>query len=96
VQEIARQDPGRLAGKELPPGRGGPARRGREPGRGQDPADGSRAGAMAEAEELALDAPVPPPWVLPGILNGCLKTGTLYDEATAWSHRVTLPSALDN
>ncbi|WP_169989092.1 IS110 family transposase [Microbispora sp. H10836] len=23
-----------------------------------------------------------------GILHGCLKTGTLYDEAAAWSHRV--------
>jgi poly(3-hydroxybutyrate) depolymerase len=21
-----------------------------------------------------------------GILHGCLATGTLYDEATAWSH----------
>jgi Transposase/Transposase IS116/IS110/IS902 family len=27
---------------------------------------------------------------LVGILHGCLKTGTLYDEATAWSHRATL------
>jgi hypothetical protein len=24
---------------------------------------------------------------LVGILHGCLKTGTTYDEATAWSHR---------
>jgi hypothetical protein len=23
---------------------------------------------------------------LVGILHGCLKTGTLYDETTAWSH----------
>jgi hypothetical protein len=23
---------------------------------------------------------------LVGILHGCLKTGTFYDEATAWSH----------
>jgi hypothetical protein len=23
---------------------------------------------------------------LVGILHGCLKTGALYDEATAWSH----------
>jgi len=30
---------------------------------------------------------------LVGILHGCLKTGTLYDEATAWSHRVTIPEA---
>jgi hypothetical protein len=25
---------------------------------------------------------------LVGILHGCLKTGTHYDEATAWSHHV--------
>lgn len=25
---------------------------------------------------------------LVGILHGCLKTGTLYDEATAWSHQL--------
>jgi transposase len=30
---------------------------------------------------------------LVGILHGCLKTRTLYDEATAWSHRATLPGA---
>jgi transposase len=30
---------------------------------------------------------------LVGILHGCLKTRTLYDEATAWSHRVILPAA---
>jgi transposase len=30
---------------------------------------------------------------LVGILHGCLKTGTLYDEATAWSHRVIVSSA---
>ena len=30
---------------------------------------------------------------LVGILHGCLKTGTLYDEATAWSHRDTIPRA---
>jgi hypothetical protein len=28
---------------------------------------------------------------LVGILHGCLKTGTLYDETTAWSHH--LPNA---
>ena len=33
---------------------------------------------------------------LTGILHGCLKTGTLYDEATAWSHRVKFPQPLDN
>ncbi|MDK0523954.1 IS110 family transposase [Streptomyces sp. ML-6] len=30
---------------------------------------------------------------LVGILHGCLKTRTLYDEATAWSHHATLPAA---
>ena len=30
---------------------------------------------------------------LVGILHGCLKTGSLYDEATIWSHRVTHSSA---
>jgi hypothetical protein len=28
---------------------------------------------------------------LVGILHGCLKTHTLYDEATAWSHREKHP-----
>jgi hypothetical protein len=26
---------------------------------------------------------------LVGILHGCLKTGTFYDEATAWAHQHT-------
>ena len=30
---------------------------------------------------------------LVGILHGCLKTHTLYDEATAWSHRENLPQS---
>jgi transposase len=30
---------------------------------------------------------------LVGILHGCLKTGTHYDEATAWSHRGTISGA---
>lgn len=30
---------------------------------------------------------------LAGILHGCLKTRTPYDEATAWSHRVTTSRA---
>jgi hypothetical protein len=28
---------------------------------------------------------------LVGILHGCLKTRTLYDEATAWPHRAESP-----
>ena len=30
---------------------------------------------------------------LVGILHGCLKTGTVYDEATAWGHRENLPQS---
>ena len=30
---------------------------------------------------------------LVGILHGCLKTGTLYDETTAWSHHLTNAAA---
>jgi transposase len=30
---------------------------------------------------------------LVGILHGCLKTRTLYDEATAWGHRENLPES---
>jgi transposase len=30
---------------------------------------------------------------LAGILHGCLKTRTLYDEATAWGHRENLPQS---
>jgi transposase len=30
---------------------------------------------------------------LVGILHGCLKTHTLYDEATAWGHRQNLPQS---
>jgi hypothetical protein len=30
---------------------------------------------------------------LVGILHGCLKTRTLYDEAAAWSHRENLPQS---
>jgi transposase len=30
---------------------------------------------------------------LVGILHGCLKTGSLYDEDTAWGHRKNLPQS---
>ena len=30
---------------------------------------------------------------LVGILHGCLKTRTLYDEATAWPHREKIPQS---
>ena len=28
-----------------------------------------------------------------GILHGCLKTGTVYDETTAWSHHLNEAAA---
>jgi hypothetical protein len=59
MDEIARQDSGRLRLEELPPGWGRPAWCGPESRCGQDPADRSLADAVAEAEEFALDAPVP-------------------------------------
>jgi hypothetical protein len=30
---------------------------------------------------------------LVGILHGCLKTGTLYNEQTAWAHHAQQPAA---
>ena len=33
---------------------------------------------------------------LVGILHGCLKTRTLYDEDTAWGHRTRPAKPLDN
>jgi hypothetical protein len=30
---------------------------------------------------------------LVGILHGCLKTGTPYDESTAWSHHLSKAAA---
>jgi hypothetical protein len=45
-------------------------RRELESGGGQDRADGALAGAVADTDELALDAPVAPAWVLPGQLAG--------------------------
>ena len=94
MQEVACQDPGRLGGQELPPGRRCPAGRGREPGCGQDPPDGSRADAIAEAEELTLDAPVPPPRVLTGQPPDQLAD-LLWDRRTSGGVRVG-PLVLDD
>ncbi|WP_328291519.1 IS110 family transposase [Kineococcus sp. NBC_00420] len=33
---------------------------------------------------------------LVGVLHGCLKTGTLYDEATAWSHHAACPEPAEH
>jgi hypothetical protein len=60
MQEVTRQDAGRLRDKELPPRRRRPPWRGTEPGGGQDPADRARSHAVSQAEEFALDAQVSP------------------------------------
>jgi hypothetical protein len=64
VQEVRRQNSGGLGGEDCRPV--GDARRGLESGGGQDPADGALAGVVAETDELTLDAPAAPAWVLPG------------------------------
>jgi len=66
VHEVACQDAGGLEGQELPPGRRCPARCRAKPGRGQDPPDGVFTDPMAEAEQFAPDAAVPPSWILSG------------------------------
>ena len=65
MQEVACQNAGCLGGQELPPGGRRPARRGTEPGGGQDPADRPLPGPVSQAEQLALNAPIAPPRVLP-------------------------------
>jgi hypothetical protein len=65
VQEVAGQDAGCLGGQELPPGRGGPARRRAQPGRSQDPADRAFTDLVPESGKFALNAPVTPSRILP-------------------------------
>ena len=60
---------------------------------------GASPGARAYYDELRArdiehnDALRPVANRLAGILHGCLKTGTLYDETTAWGHRENLPQS---
>jgi hypothetical protein len=66
VGEVDREDRVSLRGQELSPGRPGPSRGGIETGFLEDSPDGGRGDRMVEADQLAVDASVPPPGVLPG------------------------------
>jgi hypothetical protein len=65
VQEVAGQDAVCLSFQELPPCWRRPPRRGAEPGGGQDPADRPLPHPVPQADQLTLDASVPPTGVLP-------------------------------
>jgi hypothetical protein len=65
VQEVAGQDARRPGFQELPPRRCRPPRHGAETGSRQDPADRSLPHPVPQAEQLALNPPVPPARVLP-------------------------------
>ena len=66
VGEVDGEDRVGLRGEELSPGRAGASRGGVEAGGLEDRPDGGGGDPVAEADELAVDAAVPPPWVLPG------------------------------
>jgi hypothetical protein len=68
MQEVTGKNAGRLSSQELTPRRRRPTRRGPEPDSSQDPADRPLPYPVPQAEQLALDAPIPPPRVLPGQL----------------------------
>src|SRR5690242_8485695 len=68
-----------LGRQELLPRRRRPPRRGTETGGGQDPADCPRSDPVSQAKDLALDAQVSPPRVLPRQL--------LHERADLVRHR---------
>ncbi|WSG44009.1 hypothetical protein OHA72_10900 [Dactylosporangium sp. NBC_01737] len=66
VEEVGRQQPGRLGPQERPP-TGVDLTRGRpDPGTGEDAANGAGADPVTEPDELNLDPSMPPSRVLPG------------------------------
>jgi hypothetical protein len=65
MQEVTREDARGLGGQELPPRRRRPPWRRAEPGGGQDPVNRPFAHPVLQAQQLALDPPVPPTRVLP-------------------------------
>ena len=66
VREVHGEDRSGLRGQELSPGRPGPVRRGVDPGGLQDRPHGGGGDRVAEPDQLALDASIAPPRVLPG------------------------------
>lgn len=80
VEEVGRQQPGRLRFQEGPPAGVGLAGRRADPGGGEDPADGAGADPMAEPDQFALHAPVSPA----GILAGEPEDKVAYLVADGW------------
>jgi hypothetical protein len=66
MQEVNRDDPGRLSVQELPPGRACAARRGADARTSQDFIDGGRRDCDAELGQLAVDPAVAPERILFG------------------------------
>jgi hypothetical protein len=60
MQEVNRDDPGRLSVQELPPGRARAARRRADARSSQDLIDGGRGNRDAELGQLAVDPAVAP------------------------------------
>jgi hypothetical protein len=61
VEEVRREQPGRLRPQERPPARINLAWRRADPAGSEDTADGPGADPVAEANQFALDAPMPQP-----------------------------------
>jgi hypothetical protein len=66
VEEIRREQSGRLRAEEGPPAGVDLPWRWRDPGTGEDAADGASADPVTEADQLTLHAAVAPAWVVPG------------------------------
>jgi hypothetical protein len=66
VEEVHRQQPGRLRAQEVPPTGVAAAGRGSQARTGQDAPDGAGTDPVPQPEQLTLDAPVPPARVLAG------------------------------
>jgi hypothetical protein len=69
MQEVGRQDPGRLRVQELPPGRAVPAWCRVDADGAQDLIDGGRRDRDTQLGQLAVDTPVTPKRVLVGQAN---------------------------
>jgi hypothetical protein len=66
VKEVGREQPGRLRPQERPPTRVATARCRAKTRTGEDPPNGTGADPIAQAEELTLNSPMSPSWILPG------------------------------
>jgi len=66
VEEVGREQPGRLRSQERPPVGVGITWRRTDPSGGGDPPDRAGADPVAQPDQFALDAAVPPPGILAG------------------------------